>query len=771
MKDKNQPNEQSRLQALEERIKALEKRNQLYENIFDQLPYGMQFYAPNGQLEYQNKVAQTFSDSAENGGRDLLASQKNGQDQLFEQAKQGKKITREFEVSQNGRAPEAKDKKARRVLEETLFPVKQPDASGSYIVSVLEDKTQEREMQASLKSSERNFRLLFESSPLGTYIATPQGKILDGNPALLQMLGSPSIEATKQFNVLEFPPLVENGYAEIFKQCVREKIIRFIEIEYTSKWGKSAWYSSYIIPLTNDQNEVESVYTLMENITDRKNAEEALKESEAWYRQLADLTFEGIIIHNNGIAKSVNRAFLQMFGYTQEEILGKNVVDLVMHPKDHEKIWQNVAKHVARPYEVTGITKEGSHINLELEARNVKIGNRLSRVAAVRNITERKKAEQAIKDREEKFRSFVDNSVDAIRLVDEEGKIIFVNESHYTLTGYKKSEVEGKYIWDFLYGAIPEEKQTPGRYQKMKDTIQRVMHSNFNKYLGARAVKAKTKSGKIIETHEAIFKFSTSQGKRFGSIIRDITQMKQQEKELQELIATRDKFFNIIAHDLRNPFNTILGFSEILKKSAEDSDSSRTRLYAEKVHRSAKRTYELINDLLQWSRLQTGKMQFQADNIRLCTVVSHVEELLKASLEQKQLQLENHFPPEMQLYADRFMLETILRNLISNAIKYSYNQKLIRIHATEHARETVIAVEDQGVGIDPEKIDALFQIDNQFTTPGTQNEVGSGLGLMLCKEFVEKHGGRIWAESEPEKGSVFLFSLPHQSGRKVAENS
>jgi PAS domain S-box-containing protein len=509
------------------------------------------------------------------------------------------------------------------------------------IHAFIRDISARKQAEAALKASERNFRLLFENSPLGIFIAYTDGTLIDVNKAMIEMLGSPSVEETKKINILKFPPLVEKGYAKTFRECIQDGTIKFLEHFYESKWGKSRYLSSYIIPLKDEKGDVEKIYTLVEDITDRKNAEKDLIENE------------------------------------------------------------------------------------------------------------------------EKFRSFINNSSDGIRLADENGQIIFVNDSHETLTGYSKEEVVGKWIWDFSFGMYPEENRTPEKYHRLKKKLNDVINGETN-YLFNKpyVIDAQTKQGNRIKLQEAVFKIQTSKGIRYGSTIRDITKLKQQEEKLRELNATKDKFFSIISHDLRGPFQTILGFSQLALESAKKEEYSRMVTYANEIYKATQLSYNLLNNLLDWSRLQRGKMKYTPEIVELNSIINKALNLLKANRKEKNINLELSVDNNLHVFGDQFMLETILRNLISNAIKFTHNNGTITISATHKADGTQIIVKDTGVGIKKENIPKLFNIGNGYKTTGTNKEQGTGLGLTLCKEFVEKHGAKLEVESEEGKGSAFWFTIP-----------
>ncbi|WP_462282141.1 tetratricopeptide repeat protein [Salinivirga cyanobacteriivorans] len=233
-------------------------------------------------------------------------------------------------------------------------------------------------------------------------------------------------------------------------------------------------------------------------------------------------------------------------------------------------------------------------------------------------------------------------------------------------------------------------------------------------------------------------------------------------KRLAETNATKDKFFSIIAHDLKSPFNSLIGFSNLLVKNALKYPTEKVQEIAQMLHNTSKQAYILLGNLLEWSRLQRGSIEFKPEEINLYVLYDETRQLLQQSADNKSIELVNQIPENTYVVADKNMLSTIVRNLISNAIKFTPKSGRILIGAeiTDDNESVEIFVQDNGIGIPKEVQPVIFDIGENAITQGTGNEKGTGLGLILCKEFIEKHGGHIWVESEIGKGSVFKFTLP-----------
>jgi signal transduction histidine kinase len=251
-------------------------------------------------------------------------------------------------------------------------------------------------------------------------------------------------------------------------------------------------------------------------------------------------------------------------------------------------------------------------------------------------------------------------------------------------------------------------------------------------------------------------------------IVSDITERKEVEKtlkenenRLKELNETKDKFFSIIAHDLKSPFISIIGLSELLSEDINEKSFDKVDEYAKMIHQSSRRAMELLSNLFEWSKLQTGSIEFNPEEIDIVSVINEAKELLSYAAWHKSITISTRLPDSFNIKADKNMISSVLRNLISNALKFTYPDGRIEISAAPYDNELIVTVSDNGVGIKESDVDKLFRLDVSYSVSGTKGEQGTGLGLILCKDFISRHGGRIWVESEIGKGSHFHFSLPY----------
>jgi PAS domain S-box-containing protein len=257
-------------------------------------------------------------------------------------------------------------------------------------------------------------------------------------------------------------------------------------------------------------------------------------------------------------------------------------------------------------------------------------------------------------------------------------------------------------------------------------------------------------------------------GKLIGSvhIARDISEQKQIAHELEDknaklegINATKDKFFKIIAHDMKNPFISLLGASELLYENAHKYDREKIERLTKLLNDSAKSGYDMLLNLLEWSRSQAGSLAYQPEKIKLLELIKSNIANLAENAKGKEIEMEIKIDEDLHVFADKNMLDAIMRNLVNNALKFTPKGGNVHIGAKKEPDSVIIFVKDSGIGINKNDFDKLFREDIKYSNPGTEHEGGTGLGLLLCKEFVEKQGGKLWFESEVGKGTTFFFTL------------
>lgn len=240
----------------------------------------------------------------------------------------------------------------------------------------------------------------------------------------------------------------------------------------------------------------------------------------------------------------------------------------------------------------------------------------------------------------------------------------------------------------------------------------------------------------------------------------NLEKLKNSELQFKKLNAEKDKFFSIIAHDLKSPFNSIVGLSEVLVKQVNEKNYNGIEEYSGFILQSSQRAMDLLVNLMEWAQSQTGRMEFNPKNFDLVELINEVQLLFAGNAQQKDIKIKTNLPENIPVFADKAMISTVVRNLISNAIKFTFPGGEILISTELNPSELIVSVMDTGMGISEDRLGKLFRIAESYSTPGTDREKGTGLGLILCNEFVKKHGGNISVVSEEGKGSTFSFILP-----------
>jgi signal transduction histidine kinase len=239
----------------------------------------------------------------------------------------------------------------------------------------------------------------------------------------------------------------------------------------------------------------------------------------------------------------------------------------------------------------------------------------------------------------------------------------------------------------------------------------------------------------------------------------NLMQIRNKNNELEKANKNKDRFIQILAHDLKNPFNNLIGFAELLEKNIDKYDKEKIRKFVSIINEVSNNTYNLLYDLLLWSKSQLEKLDFKPEKINFREICSEVFSELQHLSAEKNIKIDCLVNKDVLIHADINITKTILRNLITNAIKFTHKNGVVKIYTELTAKQAIVIVSDSGIGIIKEDIKKIWDNTNPYTTQGTNNEQGTGLGLILCKELIEKHGGKIWVESQIGKGSDFKFTF------------
>ena len=461
----------------------------------------------------------------------------------------------------------------------------------------------------------------------------------------------------------------------------------------------------------------------------------------------------------------------QLFGYSEDVVQKTSIerMDLV-YEEDREKVSKAIKECVEgksktfelehRMYGKNGAVNWILLRGLHLPAENHKPA-RL--IGSATDITERKNYEEALRESEEKFRKIFESSGVGIATLGPDGQFTKVNNSFCEIIGYTERELIGINFRNITH---------PGDLEKSLELTKTLLKDVAieGKSLEKRYLH---KNGDIVWALTTVSLIRDAEGKPqfFIAQVQDITKRKKFEEqlvkyteELKLLNAAKDKFFSIISHDLRSPFNSLLGLTEYISQSYDEMTPLEIKTSISSVYSSSKAVYDLILNLLEWSMIQSGRLTVDKSVINLIELGNEIKNLYEDIANRKQLELIININEDILVYADKYMIDAIIRNFVSNSIKFTNPGGKIIVKGIINGDNAEVSVTDTGIGISTENQKNLFRIDEQFRRDGTDNEKGTGLGLILCKEFIEKNNGVLWIESEEGKGSRFSFTVPRYLG-------
>lgn len=612
------------------------------------------------------------------------------------------------------------------------------------------DITEQKRKDEALRVSEMKYRAIMDQASEMIYLHDMQGNILEVNQAAVTRTGYSAEELLK----MSFLDLEPGARERLKDRSVEEdlKKIKHESLEVVHRRKDGTLYPVEVSAGKIQLGDREYILALIRDISARKKVEQALRDSEQHARALVsaipDMIFQmdanGVFLNYKADLKDLYLRPEMFIGRPISEVMPAWFAELTMG-----KIRETLADRRIRIFEYE-LTIPDQAVEL-FECRMVPYSES-EIVAIIRNISEQKKTERKLRESEANARAIMESTDDFIILLNREGTVLGTNEAHARRMHMTREEMLGKNAFDFLPAAIAEKRLTLIRQSLDTGKIihgEDVRDGMYNEYV-------------IYPIH-----YQNETTEKVGVFSRDVTLQRQtlealrrSETRYRELNMMKDKFLSIIAHDLKNPFNAIIGFSDLLKDRIEAKDYQEVGRFAGIIHESSKRVLDLLTNLLEWSRSQTGKIEFNPEYFDITKLIYEVTSLMEDSAHQKSITILNTIPRKFIVNADSGMISTVVRNLISNAIKFTEPGGMITIEARKTATDLVVTIKDTGIGIQKEALEKLFRIGESYSTSGTAKEKGTGLGLILCKEFIDKHGGKIWAESLIGAGSAFSFSLP-----------
>ena len=625
-----------------------------------------------------------------------------------------------------------------------------------HTLATLEDKVKERTEELSL--SESKFRSIIEQASDGIVIYEMDTRqVILTNQAYADMLGYSKEEMLKLtiYDIVAHERESIDNYVNSL--AVHDNV--FIRERFHRRKNGS------LVPVEVSVKAVQfpearTMCVLARDISERLKSQHELRQSEEKYRTLIENADDIILMLDIDLNMILaNNNYYESLGLEKNHFIG---IESLLHPDDvsvFNKAKENLLRSGNNQAEFRLRRADGRWLYFSAKSILVRDGDDIpvNILSIIRDVTEKKNIEKALHESEKKFRELVEQMPAAVYETDINGDITFVNKTGLEMFGYGcNGNIIGKSLMDF---APPSSRAAAA--EKFRSTISGVISEGYE-FQGYR------KDGASIPIHiNAVPLMEDGVCTGVRGVVLDISEkiasrdkLEKYAEELKKLNATKDKFFSIIAHDLRAPFTGFLGLTELLYQESEGMHKEEVMNYAGLMRNSAKNLFELIENLLQWGRLQTGGLKIRKIRVNLTACVVNAMNLLRYNYEKKEITVENKVDPDTFVTGDDHILVSVLQNFIANAIKFTHRKGAIAISAEKRDANVIVTVKDNGVGMKPDMIEKLFRLDAQTTTAGTENEAGTGLGLIICKEMIEKLGGYIEIQSKVNEGTAVIFGIP-----------
>ncbi|MGH9793233.1 MAG: PAS domain S-box protein [Candidatus Acidiferrales bacterium] len=643
-----------------------------------------------------------------------------------------------------------------------------------------------RRSQKELRFSQEKFTKAFHGSPVPMTLSTlSDGRYLEVNHSFLQFYGAAHQSDVVGRTVDELGIWVDPGERkQMLERLRQQKQVTDQEVRLRNKAGEIR-----TLLLSADIIEVGSrpcLLSVVRDISERKRAEHELKQRSAYLDSLIQKSPLGIIVldpHHR--VQLSNPAFQKLFGFSEAEVRGRNVDELIVGPQEHREATGYTARVLAGEsvhFFGRRRRKDEKMVDVEVHGVPLLVDGKLTAVYGLyQDITGRRLAEKLLRESEDRYRDLFENAHELIQVVAPDGSLLYVNRAWRETLGYKDHEVAGLSIFQVIH---PESQEhCSGIFQRalQGEKLERVevefvtragarifaegscscrfqngepvfLRAIFNDVSGRRAAEAEIKA--LTETLEQRVLERTQQ---LATVNREL---ELRNREVERANRMKSQFLASMSHELRTPLNAVIGFSELMSEETAGPLNEKQRRYIEHVLNGARHLLQLINDILDLAKVESGQLLLRAEDFSLGEALPEVLSTIRPLAMNKRMQVESRVREEIRLRADRVRVKQILYNLLTNAVKFTAEGGQVWIDASVASGAVCISVGDTGIGIPPEEHQAIF---NEFYQVGTTTKgvkEGTGLGLAISRRLVEAHEGNIWVESEPGKGSRFSFTVP-----------
>jgi PAS domain S-box-containing protein len=609
--------------------------------------------------------------------------------------------------------------------------------------------TQRKHAEEALKQSEEFSSSLLQNAPNPIAVINPDTSVKFINPAFERLLGFSQAEIIG--SKAPYPWWPEEAREE--RQAALKEALtgasNTIEATNRKKNGELFWAVINSVPVTS-HGKLRYLLVNWVDTTERKQAEEKLRESEERYRELFDNANDLIqSVTPDGHFTYVNKAWREALGYSEEEVANLTIWDII-HPDaiPHcKEIFQRaIAGEKINHIETVFVTKDGRAIQIEGNATSyAKEGKILATRGIFRDTTERKQAEQSIKRAAEEWRITFDSINDWVSIHDTDFKFIRVNKSLASAFKKNPKEIIGKHCYQFLHGGTQPIPDCPHikALRTKKPAKAELELPDPGIYAEISVSPIFDDAGNVVATVH---------------ITKDITQRKRAEEKMRQIDKMKSEFLSNVSHELRTPLQSISGFIKLLRRGQVPDKETRQE-FLEIIDRESQYLGNLINSLLDMSRLESGRFEINKRPGPIRDTIVDAVRIFEGLARDKEITLTEDIPENLpEIEADSERLRQVVINLVGNAIKFSDPGGSVTVKAERRNRELLFQIIDRGIGIPEEAMKHLFE--RFYRAEDKMVRGGAGLGLYISKQIVEAHGGRIWAESQADKGSTFSFTLP-----------
>ena len=670
-----------------------------------------------------------------------------------------------------------------------------------HILSITKDITRRKLIEEALERERFLIDALMNNLTDHVYFKDLESRFIRNNRAHAISFGLD--DPAKVIGKSDFDFFTEQAARKAFED--EQEIIRtgkpiLKEEKLTRKDLSYAWFSAMKMPLRDNAGNIIGTFGISRDITERKKTEEALKHSEERFRSFAKSANDAIItIDEGGIIQGWDGGAEDMFGYKEQEIIGKLIAVVIPSDYLNKNIKAKVLSEMRgekssgnKTIELLGLKNDGNNFPVELSLSGWETSEGKFFTGIVRDITNRRRTELENLVNYEIIQGITSTSNldELLKLIHQSlGKVVYAENCFIALNNQKTGLFSFPYFVDkidttplpvamgksctaYVFRTVKPLLLSQKIFDQLVDQNEvELVGSNSPSWIGIPLQTPSRVIGVLVLQHyemenvysESDVKFLISIGSQIAISIdrkKAEEEIKLKNELLQSINAEKDKFFSIIAHDLRGPLSAFVQATQIITEEIQTMSLEEIKDITNSMKTSATNIYNLLENLLEWSRLRRGGMDFVQQKLNLRKNADECIKPLSEASRKKGIEIEIVIPEQLEVFADIHMFDSVIRNLVSNAIKFTAKGGKVKVAASKNNDSSiVISISDSGIGMSPELRTRLFQLNEKTSRPGTEGEPSTGLGLLLCKEFIEKNDGKIWVESEVGKGSIFYFTL------------